>query len=129
MAQQQAKSSAGNTILIWLSVAILIASLVGFVLAPDYVPGISMLYRALGLIVGSLVAVFVFSRSATGQLVWDYIVTSRVEIRKMVWPTRQETAQTTLMVLIMVLILAVMLWLMDMVLIEGVAFITGRGEV
>jgi preprotein translocase subunit SecE len=45
---------------------------------------------------------------------------ARVEVRKVVWPTRTEATQTTIAVLIMVFVVAIMLWLIDMTLGWGV---------
>ena len=38
------------------------------------------------------------------------------KIKKVVWPTRQETSQTTLVVLVVVVIFAIILWLLDLIL-------------
>ena len=44
---------------------------------------------------------------------WNLAKAARVEIRKVVWPTRQETTQTTLIVLGVVLLMALILWGLD----------------
>jgi preprotein translocase subunit SecE len=48
-------------------------------------------------------------------------------VRKVVWPTRQETLQTTLIVIAMVVIVGVLLWLFDLVLVGILRFLTGQG--
>ena len=50
-----------------------------------------------------------------------------MEVRKVVWPTRQETIQTTLVVFAMVLVMGVVLWLFDMLLMATVKALTGQG--
>jgi preprotein translocase subunit SecE len=50
-----------------------------------------------------------------------------MEVRKVVWPTRQETMQTTLIVIVMVFLLGILLWLFDMVLMSILRFLTGQG--
>jgi preprotein translocase subunit SecE len=50
-----------------------------------------------------------------------------MEVRKVVWPTRQETLQTTLVVIVMVLILAIIMWLFDMALMAILQAVTGKG--
>ena len=50
-----------------------------------------------------------------------------VELRKMVWPTRQETWRTTLVVFVFVLALAVFFWIVDMGLAWGARHVTGQG--
>jgi preprotein translocase subunit SecE len=50
-----------------------------------------------------------------------------MEVRKVVWPTRQETLQTTLVVIVMVLILSIVLWLFDLALTAILQAATGKG--
>ena len=49
------------------------------------------------------------------------------ETRKVVWPSRKETAQTTGMVLAFVLVMAIFLWIVDAVLVWGVKLLMGPG--
>jgi preprotein translocase subunit SecE len=49
-------------------------------------------------------------------------------VRKVVWPTRQETLQTTLIVVVMVMILGIILWLFDMMLMSVLRLLTGQGS-
>ena len=58
--------------------------------------------------------VFVALQSMQGQAFWQFVQGSRVELRKVVWPTRQESTQTTLVVFVAVLVMAVFFWLLDM---------------
>ena len=51
----------------------------------------------------------------------------RAELRRVVWPTRQETIQTTLIVLFVVLLVGIFLWLVDMMLLSIVKTLTGQG--
>ncbi len=50
---------------------------------------------------------------------------ARTEIRKVVWPTRQETTQTTLIVVAVVLVMALLLWGLDSLLGWAVSLIVG----
>jgi preprotein translocase subunit SecE len=50
------------------------------------------------------------------------------EVRRMVWPSRTETLQTTMAVIFIVLLVGVFLWLLDMVLLRAVQFLTGQGS-
>ena len=49
---------------------------------------------------------------------------SRLEVRKVVWPTRQETVQTTLIVLVVSTISGLILWGLDGIFVRVVSFIT-----
>ena len=62
------------------------------------------------------VAGWVASTTERGGALWQLLKGSRTEIRKVVWPTRQETTQTTLIVVVFVFIMALILWGIDSVL-------------
>ena len=72
-----------------------------------------LFYRALAGVVLLAMAVVVMLQTAMGKAVWDLAKESRVEIRKVVWPTRQETIQTTMIVVGVVIFVAFVLWLLD----------------
>ena len=73
----------------------------------------STLLRVLGLLAVAGLSVFIASRTAIGSTMLGYIGDTQTEVRKVVWPTRQETLQTTLIVLLMVMLVALMLWGFD----------------
>jgi preprotein translocase subunit SecE len=51
---------------------------------------------------------------------------ARAELRKVVWPTKQETMQTTLMVVVVVLLTALVLWALDGLLLSLIGFVIGQ---
>ncbi len=57
-------------------------------------------------------AVIAFQTSQ-GRKAWDFIQEARMELRKVVWPTRQEVIQTTLLIIAMVVITSLLLWAVD----------------
>jgi len=72
-------------------------------------------------VVGGLVgAVLLFSWSQYGRNFWRFMLDSRIELRKIVWPTRQDTGMTTLIVFVFVLVTGVFFWLLDL----GLAWVT-----
>lgn len=73
----------------------------------------SLLYRVLALLALAAVAGWVASTTERGNAFWQLVKGSRTEIRKVVWPTRQETTQTTLIVVVFVFIMALILWGID----------------
>ena len=105
----EAKSSSLDTVK-WVVVAILVA--VG-VYANSYFADESLLYRVLGLLVLAAIGGFIALQTAQGAAFWELTRESRTEIRKVVWPTRQETVQTTFIVLGFVLLTALLLWGLD----------------
>ncbi|AXA68869.1 MULTISPECIES: preprotein translocase subunit SecE [Pseudomonas] len=94
----------------WLVVVVLVA--IG-VVANHYFAAQSILYRVVGLLVLAAVAAFVALQTAKGQAFFGLLKDARTEIRKVVWPTRQETTQTTLIVVAVVLVMALLLWGLD----------------
>lgn len=92
-----------------LVVAVVAAGVVG----NSHFSAESILYRALGLLVLAGIAVFIALQTAKGVAVADVVRGALVELRKVVWPTRQETNQTTLIVLAVVFVMAIILWLLD----------------
>ena len=106
----------------WLVVAALVV--VG-VVGNQYFSAEPILYRVLGLVVLGGFAAFVALQTARGQAFAVLLKEARVEIRKVVWPTRQETTQTTLIVVAVVLVMALLLWGLDSLLGWLVSLIVG----
>jgi len=86
-----------------------------------------LLYRVLGLVAVALIVVGMILTTGMGRNLWGFILESKQEVRKVVWPTRDETLRTTLLVFAMVVIVGFVLWLLDMFLFWGVRFLTGQG--
>jgi preprotein translocase subunit SecE len=76
---------------------------------------------------GILLGLVVFAFSRQGANLWQFVIDSRVELRKVFWPTRQETMTTTMVVLVFVTIAAVFFWLLDLLLASATRFFTGQG--
>ena len=104
-----------------------IALLLGAVVAFYYFEDESLLFRVLGLVGVAIVSLLIASRTAVGARTIAFAQDARTEVRKVVWPTRQETIQTTLIVFVMVIIMGIMLWLFDMFLLWAVRLLTGQG--
>ena len=112
-----------DTVKLLLSIVLLVAGVAGFY----YYEAEGLIYRVLGLLVFVLIALGTVYTTNLGQSVVGFGRESRAEVRKVVWPTRQETVQTTLMVLVAVIVLGIFLWLIDMMLVNAVQYLTGRG--
>ena len=106
----------------WLAVALLVA--VG-VVGNQYFSAEPILYRVLVLLVLAAAAGFLAFQTAKGEAFAVLLKEARVEIRKVVWPTRQETTQTTMIVVLVVLLMALMLWGLDSLLGWLVSLIVG----
>ena len=101
---------------------VIVAGLVGYY----YFSERPLYYRVIGIIIDVLVALFLVSKTEIGRLSLSFIRESQMEVRKVVWPTRQETVQSTLMVCVLVFIVGIFLWLLDMLLFWGIGFLTGQ---
>lgn len=92
---------------------IVIALIVVGVVGNSYYANESLLYRVLALLGLAVVALFVASQTVKGGALFSLIKESKNEIRKVVWPTAQETHQTTLIVVVVVIITGLFLWGID----------------
>ena len=106
-----------------LAIAVLILGIVGFY----YYEAESQLYRVLGVVFTTVVAIAISSTTTLGQNLIGFGREARMEVRKVVWPTRQETIQTTFMVIVAVIVIGIFLWLVDMVLAEAIQLLTSSG--
>jgi preprotein translocase subunit SecE len=106
----------------WLVVAVIVAA---GVYANSYFAAESVLYRTIGILILGAGAGWIAVQTAKGGAFLTLILEARAEIRRVVWPTRQETTQTTIIVLVVVLIISLLLWLLDWGLNEIVSGIIG----
>src|SRR6056300_816936 len=86
------------------------------VIGNSYYSDQSLLYRVIALLVMAIVAGWIASTTVRGGAFWQLVKGSRTEIRKVIWPTRQETTQTTMIVVAFVFVMALILWAMDSIL-------------
>lgn len=111
-ANTEVEASSLDTIKLLMSVSIIVAALLGFY----YFDAYSQLLRVIALLAVVGVAVLIAYQTVAGRRVWKFATDAKVEVRKVVWPSRQETVQTTLIVFVVVLIMGIVLWLFDMML-------------
>lgn len=120
-AKTEVQSSSLDTAKLAAAVLLLVGGVIAFYWYQDQ----STLYRVLGLVAITIVAVAIAMTTAKGRSTVSFLQESRTEVRKMVWPTRAETAQTTLVVFLVVIIVGIFLWLLDMLLSWLIQFIIG----
>jgi len=102
--------NAGLNVVKWFVVFVLVA--VG-VVGNYYFAAESLLYRVLALLVLAIVAGWVSLQTSKGKAFAKLVSEARLEIRKVIWPTKQELMQTTLIVVVFVLFVALILWGVD----------------
>ena len=92
------------------AVAIVLAAIVGFY----YFEGqVHPVVRVLGILAAAGVAVFVALQTQVGRNAAGFLGETRTEVRKVVWPTHQETLQTSLMVIVVTIIISLFLAAVD----------------
>ncbi|MFZ0470552.1 MAG: preprotein translocase subunit SecE [Thiogranum sp.] len=119
----EAQASGMDTVKLTAAVLLLGGAIVAFYWFADE----SLLLRVLGLLGVAVVAVLVAAQTGVGRSIWSFIGATRMEVRKVVWPTRTETTQTALAVLVIVLVLGIIVWLLDMMILWAVRLLTGQG--
>ena len=86
---------------------------------------VTLLYRALVGVALAGIVVAIGLQTEKGSAAWDLAKEARVEVRKVVWPSRQETTQTTLIVVAVVIFVALILWGLDSGLSWGIQGLIG----
>ncbi len=97
----------------WIKWVVVAAIIAGGVYANSYFSTESLLVRTVGLLALAGVAGWIAAQTERGRAFVNLCLEARIEIRKVVWPTRQETVQTTIIVLIVIFVLALILWMLD----------------
>ena len=116
---ETSQSGALDIIKLVAAAAAIIGGLYSFYL---YEFQISLPIRVLIVLGGAGVGIAIAMTSTQGQRLWQFIQGSRVEIRKVHWPTKQETTQTAIAVFVFTLIMAVFFWILD----SGLLWLTRR---
>ncbi len=94
----------------WALVVLLIAAIVG---GNAYFASTALPVRVTFMIIFGIIALLIALTTEKGKIAWKFLQEARLELRKVVWPTRQETLQTTLMIAVIVLVMSLILWGVD----------------
>jgi preprotein translocase subunit SecE len=124
MSENTVNGSKPLDIMKWL---VTLGLLGGVVAANTIFNDVSVLYRALVAVVVVLIAGFIAATTVKGSAFITFAKDSRTEVRKVVWPTRQETTTTTMIVLAATVFMALVLWGLDGIIVRAVSLITGLG--
>ena len=104
---------------------IVVAIVLGGVYANTVFVAINVLIRAVAGLGLAAVAIAIALQTGRGHAGWQLAKEARVEVRKVIWPTRQETTQTTMIVVGVVILVALLLWGLDSGLSWGIQAIIG----
>ena len=120
--QTSEAASAKDTALMTLSILVLLAGVVAFYWFDE-----DALPLRLGMVAGGLVV--------AGGLLWiswygrefrQFAQAARVELRKVVWPSREDTVRTTIMVIAFAIVMGLFFWFLDMILTWMIRLLTGQ---
>ena len=118
----EAKSTSGDGIK-WLLVWVLMGAAV---YADLFFAKVAWALRMTGGIVITAIILAIASQTAKGQAAWGLMKGSKIELKKVLWPTRQEAVQTTAIVVTMVVVIALILWGMDALFLWIISGLTGQ---
>ncbi|ATA19665.1 MAG: preprotein translocase subunit SecE [Gibbsiella quercinecans] len=106
----------------WLIVFVLLVVAIG---GNYYYRDYSLPLRALAVVLVIAIAGAVALITTKGKATVAFAREARTEVRKVIWPTRQETLHTTLIVAAVTAVMSLILWGLDGILVRLVSFITG----
>ena len=106
--------------------ALALAAIVAGVFAFYWFDQLAAPVRGLAVVAGLIVALLVFMATGKGAQTREFLAESRFELRKVVWPTRQEAGRATVMIIIAVTVLSLILAGFDVVIQAAVKFLLGR---
>jgi preprotein translocase subunit SecE len=115
---------AAKTAKLVIAILLVLAGVAAFYLLSSQPTWVRWLAVVGGIVLGGLVIAF----SQYGSDLKQFIALSRIELRKIVWPNRQETGMTTLVVLGFVLVAGLFFWGLDLVLAWATQALTRQGS-
>jgi preprotein translocase subunit SecE len=121
--QVQQSATAVDVAKLAAGVAILAGGIAAFYLLGDLPIWLRWIIVLAALVAGA----FVGLQSYQGKTFSAFVQSSRIELRKVVWPNRQETMQVTLVVFVMIIALGLFFWGIDSLLGFLTQWLTGRG--
>lgn len=122
--QVQERATALDVAKLAAGVVIVAGGVVGFYLLSAQPIWLRWMIVLAALVVGALVGL----QSYQGKTFSAFVQSARIELRKVVWPNRQETMQVTIVVFVMVIVLALFFWGLDTLLALLTRWLTGYGD-
>src|SRR5262245_58601462 len=122
--QVQQGATAIDVVKLAAGALILAAGITAFYLLAEQPIWLRWIIVLVAFVGGALVSL----QSSQGRSFWAFVQGSRVELRKVVWPTREETVQVTIVVFVVIIVLGLFFWGLDKALAAITAWLVGRGE-
>jgi len=121
--QVREQQAGGGTFLLWVAIALIVAGVVAFYLLGDQPTWLRWLSVAAGVGLGALV----IALSPLGRDFKQFVLEARNELRKVFWPSRQETWVTTAVVFGFAVITGIFFYLLDLLLAWATKLLSGQG--
>lgn len=109
--------------LLWVVIIVLI---VAGVLANYHFSETVWALRLVGWLVLACLVLGIASQTVEGKKFWLFAKDARIELRKVVWPTKDETVKTTMVIAALVIVMAVIMWGLDSFLLWAIGWLTGQ---
>jgi|SRR5579883_1775905 len=116
-------TSAKDTTLLTLSILLVTGGIVAFYWYDE----LALPWRVLMVLAGLAAGVGLAWFSRYGREFWQFALAARTELRKVVWPDREDTVRTTVVIFVFVVVMAVFFWLLDLLLAWLTRLMTGAG--
>jgi preprotein translocase subunit SecE len=116
-------ASGADTAKLIVAIVLVTAGVVGYYVLASQATWLRWLAVVAGIVLAALVIAF----SKYGTALKQFVADSRVELRKIVWPNKQETGMTTLVVFVFLLIAGIFFWGLDLALAWATRALTGQG--
>lgn len=116
------KTTMMDKVMLTISILLIIAG----IWANEYYITVDLSLRLIAWLVLLIVAGFIALQSRPGRAFWQFLRSARMELRRVVWPTRQETVQTTMIVVGLVILLGLIIWGIDTALLHIMGWLVGQ---
>jgi preprotein translocase subunit SecE len=124
MAEVQATegASAKDNALMILAIVALLAGVVAFYWYEEDPLALRLAMVGSGVVVAAGLAWV----SWYGREFWQFAQAARVELRKVVWPEREDTVRTTVLVIVFASLMGLFFWVLDLILTWLIRLLTGQ---
>ena len=120
--QSKSGGSAGDIVKYALALLLVAAGVFAFYWFTGQWPTVA---RVMSVVAGLVAGGLLFMTTVKGGQTREFLSESRFELRKVVWPTRQEATRTTWVVIVVVIIMSLILALFDWLIQLGVKALLG----
>lgn len=115
----------------WLVVFVLFIAIVWgnyYFSEPTAIYHANFVVRVFAVVALSVITLLLAVTTRKGKHILAFAKEARLELRKVVWPTRRETVQTTILIAVITIIASLFLWGLDSITIRLVSFLTLLGH-